>query len=160
MWLAPAGKCSRAALGSRACCCITVWPPTARARRPGAAGRARAAHLTTRKSLRACVKLVAPLVRQQSTQLQPTAGSMPPGAARRAAAAAATAVLLVLAAVPACVAQQTSPLAGQGQPGNATRDIYMSVYLDRLLSGAQRQLSRRQPAACAPGASVQHPPTP
>jgi hypothetical protein len=44
-------------------------------------------------------------------------------------------LLCALVLLPAQLAagQMVTPLQGQGQPGNATREVFMSVYLDRLL---------------------------
>ena len=41
----------------------------------------------------------------------------------------------LLAAAPPTAAQMTSPLAGQNKPGLNTTEVFMSVYLDRLLEG-------------------------
>ncbi|KAL4451548.1 hypothetical protein ABPG75_007210 [Micractinium tetrahymenae] len=56
-------------------------------------------------------------------------------AARRAAAAvAAAAALACLLLLPACTrAQMETPLKGQGSPGMNTTEVFLSVYLDRLL---------------------------
>lgn len=72
------------------------------------------------------------------------------------------ALLVLLAAVaPPAAAQQISPLAGQGQPDNATTEIFMSVYLDRLLAGeegaswgCQRVLASRPAAVAATAAQA------
>ncbi|KAI7836530.1 hypothetical protein COHA_009630 [Chlorella ohadii] len=45
----------------------------------------------------------------------------------------AVAVLLLAAAVPPAAAQMLSPLAGQNSPNLNTTEVFMSVYLDRLL---------------------------
>ncbi|PRW32538.1 ligand-gated ion channel [Chlorella sorokiniana] len=45
----------------------------------------------------------------------------------------ALAVLLLAAAPPPAAAQMISPLAGQNSPGLNTTEVFMSVYLDRLL---------------------------
>lgn len=57
---------------------------------------------------------------------------------RRPAAAAAAALVAALAAclLPPAQAQMTTPLQGSGSPGPNTTDVYLSVYLDRLLNGA------------------------
>ena len=47
----------------------------------------------------------------------------------------AVAVLLLAAAVPPAAAQMLSPLAGQNSPNLNTTEVFMSVYLDRLLEG-------------------------
>ena len=79
----------------------------------------------------------------------------------RATAAALLVLLAAVALPPAALAQQPSPLSGQGQPSNATQEIFMSVYLDRLLAGqAGRRWGsslvascRRAPAAAAAAAA-------
>lgn len=63
-------------------------------------------------------------------------------APRCAAAAAARVVAAVALALAACGlplvarAQMETPLMGSGSPGTNTTDVYLSVYLDRLLNGA------------------------
>ena len=59
-----------------------------------------------------------------------------------AAAAAATALLaaVLLAAAPPPAAAQTAmitPLQGSGSPGPNTTEVFLSVYLDRLLAGEE-----------------------
>ena len=70
-------------------------------------------------------------------------------------------LLLALACslLPLAGAQMETPLKGQGSPGNGTTAVYLSVYLDRLLAGGQRQAAAsRRCAATRPGALFQHPP--
>lgn len=58
-------------------------------------------------------------------------------------------VAVLLAASPAA-AQMISPLAGQGEPPNSTTDIFISVYLDRLLAGACMGWPRHAAGSHAP----------
>jgi hypothetical protein len=70
-------------------------------------------------------------------------------------------LLLALACslLPLAGAQMETPLKGQGSPGNGTTAVYLSVYLDRLLAGGQRQAAAsRRCAATRPGALFQYPP--
>jgi len=44
-------------------------------------------------------------------------------------------LLQLLPHPPLAAAQMTTPLAGQGTPGPNTTEVFISVYLDRLLAG-------------------------
>lgn len=55
--------------------------------------------------------------------------------AAAAAAAAATALSCLLLLPASTLGQMETPLKGQGSPGMNTTEVFLSVYLDRLLEG-------------------------
>lgn len=61
-----------------------------------------------------------------------------PAAATAARSAAALALALAACCLlPPAHAQMSTPLMGSGSPGPNTTDVYLSIYLDRLLNGAE-----------------------